>query len=102
MSSPDEMFPVLGAKSREAAPGTPTSVPWSMLAPHERQARINHGQTLRRLAERGGLSPCEMIAVLEDRPWRRMDKTAAVFRLAKLVEELANAPAATEGERADG
>lgn len=40
---------------------------WSMLAPHESQAQTNHGQTLRRLAERGGLSPREALAILENR-----------------------------------
>lgn len=45
------------------------SVPWAFIAPHARQARANHGQTLERLAERGGLSFCEMLAVVEDRNW---------------------------------
>ena len=50
--------------------GCPRSVPWSLLAPHEEQALRNHDQTLQRLAERGGLCPKEMVAVLTDRPWR--------------------------------
>lgn len=30
-------------------------VPWGLIAPHERRARANHGgQSLNRLAERGG------------------------------------------------
>lgn len=46
----------------------PKEVPWWMLAPHEKQALRNHGgQTLERLAERGGLAPNEMVAVMEDR-----------------------------------
>ncbi|WP_211099537.1 hypothetical protein [Azospirillum agricola] len=56
-------------------PGTPASVPWSLLAPHEAQA------------ERGGLSPAEMVAVLEDRPWRHMDPAAAVARLHEIIKE---------------
>lgn len=53
-------------------------IPWDMIAPHERQAERNHYQSLRTLHSRGGLSPCEAVAVLEDRPWRRMaDKDAA-------------------------
>lgn len=43
---------------------------WAMIAPHEAQAQRNHYQTLRRLHARGGLSWCEALAVLEDRPWR--------------------------------
>lgn len=43
------------------------SVPWAMVAPHEAQARTNHGgQTLQRLFERGGLSPFELVCVLTD------------------------------------
>lgn len=47
--------------------GCPRSIPWAMVAPHERQARSNHSQTLTRLAERGGLSARELVAVLTDR-----------------------------------
>jgi hypothetical protein len=45
------------------------SIPWAMIAPHEARALRNHGQTLRRLAERGGLSPDEAMRILDDRPW---------------------------------
>ena len=48
----------------------PASVPWSVVAPHEAQAKRNHDQTLERLAERGGLSPEEMWGVCNDRPLR--------------------------------
>lgn len=41
------------------------SVPWEALVPHEPQAKANHGQSLERLAERGGLGWSEMLAVLE-------------------------------------
>ena len=45
-------------------------VPWEMLAPHEAQAQRNHGgQSLERLAQRGGLDPCEALAILDDKPW---------------------------------
>jgi len=45
------------------------SILWSVIAPHEDQARRNHGQTLARLAERGGLDPIEALAVIEDRDY---------------------------------
>ena len=44
-----------------------THIPWEVIEIHEHQALINHGQTLQRLAERGGLSWGEASAVLDDR-----------------------------------
>lgn len=46
-----------------------SEIPFAMIAPHEKQARANHGQSLDRLAERGGLSADEAIAILHDRSW---------------------------------
>lgn len=45
------------------------SIPWAMIAPHERQARENHYQSLERLAVRGGLSATEAVDILSDKPW---------------------------------
>lgn len=50
----EPMFPIMGGPK----------VPWSLIAPYEAQAQTNHGQTLKRLAERGGLSICEAMAVM--------------------------------------
>ena len=55
------------------------SVPWAMIEPHEKQAQSNHGQTLERLASRGGLSACESVAILEDRRWRKMEFANAIL-----------------------
>ena len=55
-----------------------TGIPWKMIAPHERQAELNHSQTLRRLHERGGLSWSEALAVLQDRPWRKEPNAKAL------------------------
>lgn len=53
-------FPILGSGYR---------LPWAFVAPHEGRARRNHGgQSLQRLAERGGLDWREMLAVIEDKP----------------------------------
>lgn len=46
-----------------------SEIPFTMLAPHEAQALSNHGQTLNRLAERGGLGAGEAIDILEGRRW---------------------------------
>lgn len=44
------------------------SIPWEMLKfpSCEARAQRNHGQTLQRLAERGGLSPFEAVCILKD------------------------------------
>jgi len=59
-------------------------IPWSLLEPHREQAKKNHDQTLERLSERGGLGPDEMVAIIEDRRWRRMDEADALARLKDL------------------
>lgn len=62
-------------------------VPFAMLVPHEAQARANHGQSLGQLAERGGLSCCEALAILEDRRWSWMGETDAARDLINKVRE---------------
>lgn len=73
-----ESFPILGHSQRQAG-----SVPWALVAPHEDQAQRNHYQSLKRLAERGGLSHSELCAVLEDREWRSMPDHEAVMAVAE-------------------
>lgn len=52
-------------------------VPWSLIAAHEGQALQNHcGQSLEKLASRGGLSPEELWLVCHDMPWRNNFKQA--------------------------
>jgi hypothetical protein len=79
-------FPVLkgpsGDKRRYAH--WPDTIPWHLLDPHEAQALKNHSQTLRRLAERGGLSPDEILAVLEDREWHQVDPDEAMKAVMRL------------------
>jgi hypothetical protein len=65
----------------------PSSVPWSLVVEHEAQAKANHSQSLERLAERGGLSPCELVAVLENRPWHRMTAHESAAQLLKLIAQ---------------
>lgn len=67
--------------------GCPRSVPWEFIAPHERQAINNHSQTLQRLDERGGLSPAEMMCVIEGRGLRGIEKD--VVAIPRLVAALA-------------
>lgn len=56
----DKPYPVLGSEPKEY-------IPFGVLILHEEQALRNHGQTLERLAERGGLGWTEILAILEDR-----------------------------------
>jgi hypothetical protein len=73
-------------------------IPWSVIAPFEKQARKQHGgQTLEQLAARQGLSVCEVLSVLEgggnyDAYWctagrNVKDITANILRLQALVAE---------------
>ena len=80
----ERMFPVLHDYRRKN--DEPRKIPWTVIAPHEAQAQNNHYQTLERLAERGGLSWCEMLAVLEDRKYQRMDTDEAKERVLELVQ----------------
>ena len=41
---------------------------------YERQSERNHGQTVARIAERGGYSACEALAVLAGLDWERVSK----------------------------
>lgn len=52
-------------------------LPWRMVEAHQAQARANHGQTVERLAERGGLTPDEAVAVLTDRAYAPMTLSIA-------------------------
>ncbi|WP_248313168.1 hypothetical protein [Bosea sp. F3-2] len=94
----EPMFPIMGGPN----------VPWSLIAPYEAQAQKNHYQSLKRLAERGGLSICEAMAVMssvayEKRPIAKpsvedwldfiADRKTRADRRAALA-----APAATGGE----
>lgn len=54
------MFPIMDSS-------VITQIPWDMLAPHEERAVKTHGQTLERLAERGGLGCTETVAILDDK-----------------------------------
>lgn len=68
-----KLFPVMVGKYGQSK----AWIPLAVVLPHENQARANHSQTIQRLAERGGLAPCELAAVLNDRTWRKMDAADA-------------------------
>ena len=70
-------------------------IPYDIIAPHEEQALSNHGQTLKRLAERGGLGWSEILAILTGRKWadvvysicRDEAKAAVLDYIAKAKED---------------
>ena len=72
--STERMFPVMAGPwvSVEGYPAIARGLPWDMVAPHEPRAQSNHAQSLEQLAQRGGLSPREMMALLGDVPLREM------------------------------
>jgi hypothetical protein len=72
MTGGDDLFPI-------RLPGGGGTIP------HEAQAQINHGQTLRRLAERGGLAASEVVAVLTDRRFQIMSEIDAARQLIALL-----------------
>ena len=87
------MFPVLWQGDRKylkrlAELKCPKHVPWDFIAAHEKQCLSNHGQTPQRLADRGGLSPAEMVGVVEGLSWNdicRMPVDEEVGRLRTLL-----------------
>lgn len=88
----DKRFPVLyqgRALLDVHRPDDPDSIPWSLIEPHRKRAMRNHDQTLERLAERGGLSPKEIMCVLEDRDWffNPETETQALARLRELLKQ---------------
>lgn len=57
--------------------GLPTNVEIPLSC--ESQAKRNHGgQSLERLRERGGLAPCEAVAIVEMRAWQPMNAVQLV------------------------
>jgi len=45
------------------------SIPMQLLVPYEKQALRNHGQSLQRLAERGGMAACEILGIVRELSW---------------------------------
>lgn len=64
-------FPVLRGSRKKPEWGVDT-IDWSLLEPNEVQAVRNHGQDLKTLASRGGLSPREALAVIKGLGWTAM------------------------------
>lgn len=63
---------------------SPDTVPWGMVAACAARVRENHGAELTAVAHRGGLTPCEIMAALED---RSLDESPNPFMAVRLLRE---------------
>ncbi|MGH4125124.1 MAG: hypothetical protein ACREV6_22135 [Clostridium sp.] len=75
-------FPILGSKPKEY-------IPLDIVNLHGEQAIRNHTQTLKRLAERGGLGWVEMLFVLEDKDYdfyTKLTETEARTKVLDIVD----------------
>jgi hypothetical protein len=74
-------FPILNScvrRCREQHFQSPLVVSFDLVKRHEAQAMKNHGQTVERLADRGGLSWFELLMVMTDKGstdeyWKRIE-----------------------------
>ena len=66
-----QTFPILGNGGAR--------IDWQLVLDHGAQAKQNHNQSVTRLAERGGLSWCELHAVLHDKRYQKMDTNEAML-----------------------
>lgn len=73
---PEDRFPIMGLGYGRMGEAKHT-VPIALMLEHEQQALSNHGQSIARLKERGGLAWCELAAVLGDRRHWRMERDTA-------------------------
>lgn len=97
----ERMFPLI-IHYHERQPGEPyselpRSVPWSIVAPYEAQALHNHcGQSLEKLAQRGGLDPRELCGIMIGKSFRELLEMTPEFAVKHILQSLA------EFEESDG
>lgn len=75
-------YPILGTQP-------PQYIPRGLLMIHEGQAWRNHGQSLTQLAQRGGLSWAEVLAIIEGKDWSDAEhnENTAEVTVRKMVDE---------------
>ncbi len=86
MTAAEKPFPILQSYKGEQRPD---AVNWSAL--NEEQAQKNHSQSLARLAERGGMSPPEIVANIERCDWLDIGSLDS-DHVAKVVAEIEYKP----------
>lgn len=89
-----DWFPILGSQGQR--------IDYQLVADHGQQAQSNHYQTVKRLKERGGLSWCELYAVLHNRKYEKIDVNDAMIACraleARYLAALSTPPARTDDE----
>lgn len=81
-------FPVLRDRDKVESLGRYVYVPWEILRPHNDQAIKNHGSNLDSLAENGGLTPVEIVAILTGISWvESLEIPNADGKLAELIAQ---------------
>lgn len=64
------------------------SVPWALVEEHEQQAKLNHSQSLKCLARRGGLCPVELYAVIKDTGFKSPSKlNMRQYEIENIIDE---------------
>lgn len=81
MSLENKPFPIMGSKDLK-------SVPWWLAESARAQLNRNHGQTVERLAERGGLCLQELAGALTCRSWSRLSEITERQSLAVINHRL--------------
>lgn len=75
-------YPILGSRPQQY-------IPRGLVMIHEEQVWKNHGQSLSQLAQRGGLSWTEALAIIEGKSWKdaEHDENTAEVIVRKMASE---------------
>jgi len=76
-----DLMPIMKPSLRSI--GYPKNIPFSIL--NEEWAQKNHGQSLKTLADRGGLDTSEALAIIQRRSWHKMDEQESLNELLSLI-----------------
>jgi hypothetical protein len=85
----DRTFPI-HSSDRKTLPLAPQSIPFWIVEQHAAQARSNHAQTVQRLADRGGCSWRELLAIMTDRSFWTVPKisdSAAMIEVVSIIQK---------------
>ena len=67
MKEPEYRYRKMSEEERALWDSLPDTIPFDWVVAYAYRAESNHGQTLQRLAERGGLDPRELACVFQDK-----------------------------------